>query len=99
MIRGTTPTLEFTLPFNVSVIARAWVTLSQRNNVVLNKEFEECNCVDDKLTVKLTQEETLLLDCNCNTEIQIRIRTHEDESLASDIITVRTHRILKDGVI
>lgn len=99
MIRGTTPTLEFTVPFDTSILAEAWVTLSQKDEVVLNKQLEDCKCDERKLSVKLTQEETLLLDCKCKTEIQIRARTLEGEALASQIITADTGRILKDGVI
>lgn len=32
MIRGTTPTLEFALPFEVDLIAEAYVTISQKRN-------------------------------------------------------------------
>ena len=99
MIRGTTPTLEFTIPFNTSVLAEAFVTLSQNGKVVLDKALHECNCEERKLSVKLSQEETLMLDCNCKTEIQVRARTLDDEALASDIVVVGTERILKDGVI
>lgn len=99
MIRGTTPLLEFTLPFETNLIAEAWVTLSQNKTVVLNRELETCECDGCKLSVKLTQEETLELDCDLKTEIQVRVKTLEGEALASDIITVGTNRILKDGVI
>ena len=99
MIRGTTPLLEFTLPFETSLLAEAWVTLSQNKEVVLNKELDVCECEGCILSVKLAQEETLLLNCDCNTEIQVRVRTLEGEALASDIIRVGTDRILKDGVI
>lgn len=99
MIRGTTPTLEFTVPFDTSILAEAWVTFSQNDNVVLNKQLKDCKCNERKLIVHLTQEETLLLDCKCMTEIQIRARTHEGEALVSNIMTEDTGRILKDGVI
>lgn len=99
IIRGTTPTLEFGLPFDTSLLAEAWVTLSQNDVVVLNKKLEDCKCDNRKLSVKLTQEETLKLSCDCKTEIQIRARALEGDALASDIITVNTNRILKDGVI
>lgn len=99
MIRGTTPTLEFTIPFDTDLLAEAWVTLSQNKEVVLNKELEECSCDRRKLSVQLTQEETLTLNCDCKTEIQVRVRTQAGDALASDIITVSTDRILKDGVI
>ena len=99
MIRGTTPLLEFALPFDTSQIAEAWVTLSQNKTVVIDKELESCTCEGNKLTVRLTQDETLKLDCSCRTEIQVRVRTLADDALASNIITVSTDRILKEGVI
>ena len=99
MIRGTTPTLEFTIPFDTSLLAEAFVTLSQNRTVVIDKPLEDCRCDDRKLSVTLTQEETLKLDCNCKAEIQIRARTTDGNAIASDIITVNTERILKDGVI
>ena len=99
MIRGTTPTLEFTIPFDTSLLSEAFVTLSQNDEVVLDKPLSDCKCDGRTLSVKLTQEETLLLDCQCKTEIQIRAKTLEGDALASNIITVNTDRILKDGVI
>lgn len=99
MIRGTTPTLEFIIPFDTGQLAEAFVTLSQNEVVVIDKALEECQCDANKLSVLLTQEETLKLQCDCMTEIQIRAKTLEGEAIASQIIKVNTERILKDGVI
>lgn len=99
MIRGTTPTLEFTLPIDTGQLAEAYVTLSQHGAVVIDKPLEECTCEEKKLIVKLTQEETLKLQCDCITEIQIRARTLSGDAIASNIIRESTERILKDGVI
>ena len=99
MVRGTTPTLEFTLPFSTELLAEAYVTLSQNKNVVVDKPLGEMERNGNRLSVKLTQAETLLFDCAYKTEIQVRARTQEGEALASDIITVSTDRVLKDGVI
>ena len=99
MVRGTTPTLEFTLPFSTDILAEAYVTLSQNKKVVVDKPLVELERNGNKLSVKLTQAETLLLDSERKTEIQVRVRTLENEALASDIITVNTDRVLKDGVI
>lgn len=99
MIRGTTPKLEFTIPFDTSILAEAWVTLSQNGTEVLNKELKDCSHGDKTLSVRLTQEETLKLQHGYKTEIQVRVRTLEGEALASCIIKVDTDRILKDGVI
>lgn len=99
MIRGTTPTLEFAIPFETGQLAEAFVTLSQNGLVVIDKPLAQCNCNGNKLTVKLTQEETLKLKCDCITEIQIRARTFSGDAVASDIMYVNTGRVLKDGVI
>ena len=99
MIRGTTPTLEFVIPFDTGQLAEAFVTLSQNEVIIIDKALTECNCSENKLSVRLTQEETLKLQCDCTTEIQIRAKTLEGEAIASQIIKVNTERILKDGVI
>lgn len=99
MIRGTTPTLEFALPFDTSLLASAYVTLSQNEVVVLDKALTECICNECVLSVRLKQEDTLKLQCDCKTEIQVRAKTMEGDSFASDIFVVDTKRILKDGVI
>lgn len=99
MIRGTTPTLEFEIPFETEIISEAFVTLSQKEKVVLDKHLSECMCEGNKLSVSLTQEETLQLDCRCVTEIQLRVRLKDGNALASQIIPVITERILKDGVV
>lgn len=99
MIRGTTPLLEFEIPFDTSLLAEAFVTLSQNGEIVLDKALKDCNCSANKLSVRLTQEETLKLQCYCITEIQIRAKTQSGDAVASNIVRVSTGRILKDGVI
>lgn len=99
MIRGTTPTLEFSLPFETSLLSTAYITMAQNDEVVLEKELTDCECNKCVLSVRLKQEETLKLQCDCKTEIQLRVKTIEDDSLASDIFVVDAERILKDGVI
>lgn len=99
MIRGTTPKLEFIFPFEVNTLSDCYVTLAQNDVVVLEKCLTDCHCDGRTLVARLTQEETLKLDCDCNTEVQIRAKTAMGEAVASDIFSVDTGRILKDGVI
>lgn len=98
MIRGTTPTLEFVLPFDTNLLAEAYVTLAQIGDVVLDKPLSECTLDGDKMTVKLTQEDTLKLKTG-QVEIQIRAKTIDGDVIASDIILTSAQKILKDGVI
>lgn len=99
MIRGTTPTLEFNLPFDTSVLDVAYISISQDDNVVIEKQLSDCVVGETTLTVKLTQEDTLKLEARDKVEIQIRVRTKEGEALASNIKTTYAAKILKDGVI
>ena len=99
--RGTTPTLTFTLPFDVANIAKAYITIAQNGEIVIDKEVGDtgCTCSDKTITYHLTQEETLkLADCR-GIEMQIRLRTTNGEVLASQIIKSFVEEILKDGVI
>lgn len=99
MIRGTTPRLEFTLPFDVSQIEKSYITFMQDNMIVLDKTFDDCEAVENMLIVNLTQEETLKLKAGKVVEMQIRVRTISGDALASNIIRVNAERILRDGVI
>lgn len=99
IIRGTTPTLEFTIPFDTALIDEAFVTLSQNRAVIIDKSLKDCECSENKLSVQLTQDETLSLVSDCITEIQVRVKLKDGAAMASNIITVDTNRILKDGAI
>lgn len=99
MIRGTTPLLEFIFQFDTTELAEAFVTLSQNGEVVLDIPMKDCAVEGNKLSVRLTQEETLKLQGCQTTFIQVRARTVMGEALASQIFAEPTYQILKDGVI
>ena len=98
MYRGTTPTFNFTLPFEASQLTAAYITFSQRNTVVLEKTLDECTYEGEILTVTLAEEETLKFKSDSVLEIQIRCAIGETK-MASNIMTATVGRILKDGVI
>lgn len=99
MIRGTTPTFEFTLPFDCGLLYCAYITFSQGGTTQFEKSLDDCDKDGRKIKVTLSQEDTLKLLDSQVTEIQIRAKTLASEVIASQIITVSTDRILKDGVI
>lgn len=99
MIRGTTPTLEFALPFDVDMIENGYVTLSQNGEETINKQLSDCVMEGRKVSVTLTQADTLKLDDKVNVEIQLRVRTVTGDVLASDIYCTDVGRILKGGEI
>ena len=99
MIRGTTPTLEFKLQFDVELIEVASIAFGQGPMMKFEKTLDDCRKEGQMLVLKLSQEDTLKLRSDKKTEIQVRVRLHDGDALASDIITVDTKRILKDGEI
>ena len=99
MIRGTTPTITFTLPFDTSDINKVWITFSQQEQEVFTLVRSDCKFYEDTIEVTLTQEQTLKLIPNTFVEIQIRILDYYDSAMASDVIVEPMDRILKEGVI
>ena len=97
MIRGTTPTHSFVLPFETSIVKSAKVIYAQSDAVILEKA--SCTMEGNTLSVRLTQEETLKFDCKKNVEIQLRILTEANDALTSDIITIDVARCLDEEVL
>lgn len=99
MMRGTTPTLEFVLPFDTAGLAEVYVTIAQGGKTKAEKTLEDCTAQKCLLSTKLTQEETLSLEADRMVEIQLRVKTAAGDALASNVIRENAERILKDGVI
>jgi len=98
MIRGTTPTHTFVLPFDVSVIDKLRIVYAQDEVVKITKTDGDATLRGDTVSVRLTQEETLLLDCKKSVEIQVRVLTPAGDALTSDIIRIPISRCLDSEV-
>ena len=99
MIRGTTPKLNFKLPFNVSILNNLYITFNQNNKTLLEKTLNDCVLKGNVVAISLSQEETLSFSAKENIEIQLRAKTIEGDALASNIIITSVGEILKEGVI
>ena len=99
MIRGTTPTLRFSLPFDSSLLDKLFITAAQDGKTAFEKVLSDCVLEDTLVTCKLSQADTLALDAEMPTEIQVRCKTVNGDAPASHIFMVNTERILKDGEI
>jgi hypothetical protein len=99
MIRGTTPTHTFTLPFDTGLIKTILITYKQNNNIKLQKWTNECEFLGDTVSVKLSQEDTLQFEGNIPVQIQIRVLTFSGDATASDVMRVRCEDVLYDGVL
>lgn len=99
MIRGTTPTHIFTLPFDTEIVKKCRVIYSQNDEIKLKKEIDDVTLQGNSISLKLTQENTFALESTKNVEIQLRVLTVDNESLISDILTVPVTKCLDDEVI
>lgn len=99
MIRGTTPTHTFKLPFDAKLVKSAMVIYAQNDAVVLEKEAKDCTMRGNEISVTLSQEDTLKLDCHFKVQIQLRILTTEGQALASDIHVVSVGKCLNSEVL
>ena len=99
MIRGTTPTLSFELPFDASEAESLYITISQRyENIMIDKSLDDCSIDGTIVTVTLTQEDTLKLIADKPVFIQVRV-VKGGTAMASDLIKTTVSDVLKDGVI
>ena len=102
MIRGTTPTLLFNLPFSASVIKSAEITIKYVDGykkILIKKELCDCELGETTIGTRLTQEETLELPAPAQVLVQLRILTTDDIVLATEAKQVAVKKLLADGVI
>lgn len=99
MKRGTTPQLQFILPFDVSEVQTGFITMVQSGKEIAEKSWDECSKHDKCVIATLNQEETMNLKDGLYAEIQVRVKTKSGLALASDIFKLPVDRILKEGVI
>ena len=99
MRQGTTPKHTFTLPFKTSIVERIRVAYTQRGEVKIIKTKSDVEMSGNTITVGLSQEETLKLNSNLKTYVQVRAVTHNGEAFVSDIVTINTERCLDGEVL
>lgn len=103
MIRGTTPTHIFTgIPFSKDETKEIWVTYSQNGKEILN--YDKTTVVWDQpsegestyaINIGLNQEDTLKFVPG-SASVQIRIVNNFNVALASQEMTFKVMRVLKD---
>lgn len=108
MRRGTTPTHIFETDLDLRDASEIFLTYKQKdadpkcckpNNVVLTKEKTDMEIEEDKVTVKLTQEETLMFSTKGMVSIQFRAKFPDGAAVASNIVNAKADTILREGVI
>lgn len=115
MIRGTTPTHTFNIPYDASLVEDFRVSYSQYEKIIdeygevktvaktlITKKMGDVNVTLEEKTIKvrLTQEETLLFDHSKGVaNAQIRVKTQGGDVQSSRIINFNIFETLNDEVL
>lgn len=97
MRRGSTPTNVFTVPIDLTN-ATVYIDYEQGNSIVIEKTNGDMTIESDKITLELSQEDTLKFKPGL-VYIQLRYVFPNGDADASNIIKTTAERIIKDGVI
>jgi hypothetical protein len=102
IIRGTTPTIIITITnkMDLTTIQAVWVYISQQNKVKVDKLFSDVviDAENNKILVKLTQEDTLALKSG-DALFQIRLLLADGTALATIATDIKILEIYKGGII
>jgi hypothetical protein len=99
MIRGTTPTHIFTIPFDTALIADLRISYAQCGKEVVVKKKEDATLDGQTITVKLSQEETFNFDCSKRVLVQVRVLTLGGEAVSSEVMVVSVEQCLNNEVL
>ena len=83
VIRGTTPTFHYTFKFATDFIADLRWSFRQEGETLVDKKLKDVTMSDNKVSVKLTQEETLKFMAGVDLEIKMRILTTEGDVIST----------------
>ena len=100
MIRGTTPTYTFDIPLDASSIADLRLSFAQEGTELVKKTKNDVKLEGQKITIKLTQEDTLKFDHEKSAvQIQLRVLTTGGDVMTSNIMTVNVWQSLNEEVL
>lgn len=99
MIRGTTPTHYFTLPFDTGQVEKLIITYAQNGVVVLELTEENVAMDGQEIRYQLSQEDTLRFKSNVLAEVQVRVKTTDRNVLASNVMAISVSKILNEDVL
>jgi hypothetical protein len=84
IVRGTTPTHDFELPYPKELIKDVRVSYVQNKQEIITKTLEECRMVGNILSTDLTQEETFLFFPRWKVDIEIKIQLFDKKVVRSE---------------
>ena len=100
MIRGTTPTHTFNIPYNATDIDVVRIIYAQSDKEIFVKTTEECSLTDKSIVVQLTQEDTFKFDNNYPVQIQLRVKMKDTGVVMSTkVMRVTVGKCLENEVL
>lgn len=99
MRRGTTPTHIFDVSIDTTQIKQLRVIYQQDSRNILTKTESDCLIEPNRITIKLSQRETLAFVDDVIVKIQIRALLNDDTSIASDVMRVSCKECLSEEIL
>lgn len=99
MIRGTTPTHIFKIPFDTGQLKEIRISYAQDDKVIVEKNTSDCILKGDEITVTLSQEDTLKFSHRKVVEVQLKVLTIDGGVLANNVIRVSAEEVLNEEVL
>jgi len=97
-VRGTTPTITFRLPFHTDQISDVEIYFAQKS-FLFQKDYEDCSFEENRLSVTLSQEETLMFNEGLSLRLQLRFVFTNGAIGATRIVSTSVVGLLKEGEI
>ena len=97
--QGTTQQHIIKLPIVTDLIEKLEIYYSQNGVLLFEKTLNDCIVEENKITVSLTQEETLRFNPGLPAQVQVRYMTKENEVITSKIGRDAVYPILKKAVL
>ena len=99
IIRGTTPTHEFELPYPLDLIEDIRIIYGQNKKALFSKSSDQCEITEGKAAVTLMQEETFLFSPNKKLEIELWVKMKDGKvARTEEPILLRVIDSMSDGV-
>ena len=96
---GTTPTHKFTLPIDTEDVSVVRVLYAPKaGHPILIKTKDSCTLEGNTVSVRLTQEDTLLLDNEKAVVVQLRVLLNDGTALTSAKHTIKTYECMEEVV-
>ena len=99
MRRGTTPVNHISTDMDLTGATALYVTYQQNDETVLEKTLQDATITEKEVAIQLSQEDTLLFEEGSKVYVQLRAVLPDGNCVASNIMSVKVEKILKDGVI